>query len=182
MSIEDYALNLLLVAVVIRQVRGKKLTAVGLLWPVALVVAAGLEYLHAVPTAGNDLVLIVIGGATGAVLGGLCGLFTRIFRRPDNSLMVRATGTAAALWVVGVGARMGFAMYAENGGGPTIAGFSAGHHITGAAAWTDCLLLMSLAEVLARTVLLAARAEWGATRSRTRCLGGGGGIASGAQA
>jgi hypothetical protein len=156
-SLEDYTLNLLLVAVVIRQVRGKKLTPVGLLWPVGLVVAAGVEYLHGIPTAGNDLPLAAGGALLGAVLGCLCGLFTRIHRLPDNTLLAKATGLAALLWVLGVGARMGFALYAENGGGPAIAQFSATHHITSAAAWTACLLLMSLTEVLGRTALLATR-------------------------
>jgi hypothetical protein len=157
LSLEDYAVSLLLVAVVIRQVRGKKLTAVGLAWPVGLVVWAAVEYLQGIPTAGNDLPLELGGALLGAVLGCLCGLFTRIHRLPDDSLQAKATGVAALLWVLGVGARMGFALYAENGGGPRIAQFSATHHITSAAAWTACLLLMSLTEVLGRTALLAGR-------------------------
>lgn len=157
MSFEDYALNLLLVAVVIRQVRGKKLTVVGLLWPVGLVLVAGVEYLDGIPTAGNDLPLALTGAATGVVLGCLCGLFTRIHRRPDGSLLATATGRAALLWVLGMGARICFALYGEHGGGPAIAQFSAAHDITSAAAWTACLLLMSLTEVLGRTLLLATR-------------------------
>ncbi len=157
MSVEDYALNLVLVAVVIRQIRGRKLTAIGLLWPVGLVVFAAVEYLHGLPTSGNDLTLVVAGAIVGGTLGCLCGLLTRIHRLPDESLLAKATAAAALLWVLGVGARMGFAVYAENGGGPAIARFSAAHHITSAAAWTACLLLMSLSEVLGRTALLATR-------------------------
>jgi hypothetical protein len=154
----DYALNLLLVAAVVRQMRGKKLTAVGLLWPVGLVVLAAVEYLHSIPSAGNDLELALAGALIGATLGCLCGLLTRIHRQPDHSLLAKATGAAAVLWVLGVGARMAFALYAENGGGPSVAHFSAIHHITGAAAWTAGLILMSLTEVLGRTAVLAARA------------------------
>lgn len=157
MSLEDYALNVLLVAIVIRQIRGKRLTAIGLLWPVGLVVAAGVKYLHAIPTAGNDLPLAISGALIGAALGCLCGLFTRIHRLPDDSLLAKATGLAALLWTLGVGARMGFALYGQNGGGPAIARFSTVHHITSATAWTACLLLMSLTEVLGRTALLATR-------------------------
>lgn len=159
MSMQDYAVNLLLVAVVIRQVRGKKLTTLGLLWPVALVVLAAVEYLHGIPTSGNDLALTVEGAVSGVVLGCLCGLLTRIHRTADGSLVAKATGLAAALWVVGVGARMGFALYAEHGGSAAIARFSAVHHITSPAAWTACLLLMSLTEVLGRTVFLATRSR-----------------------
>jgi hypothetical protein len=156
-SIEDYALNLVLVALVVRQLRGKKLTIVGLLWPVALVLAAGAEYLRGIPTAGSDLPLVLVGALTGAALGLLCAACTRIAAGPDATLIARATGVAAVLWVLGVGARLGFGIYAENGGGPVIERFSARHDITSAQAWTACLLLMSLAEVLGRTALLAIR-------------------------
>jgi hypothetical protein len=167
----DYALNLLLVTAVVRQMRGKKLTAVGLLWPVGLVVAAALEYLHSIPSAGNDLELALAGGAIGATLGCLCGLLTRIHRQPDDSLLAKATGAAALLWVLGVGARMAFALYAENGGGPSVARFSALHHITGAAAWTAALILMSLTEVIGRTAVLAGRAYRAARPATATQLG-----------
>jgi hypothetical protein len=154
----DYALNLLLVAAVVRQMRGKKLTAVGLLWPIGLVVVAAIEYLHSIPSAGDDLELALAGAAIGATLGCLCGLFTRIHRLPDDSLVAKATGAAAVLWVLGIGARMAFALYAENGGGPSVARFSAVHHITSAAAWTAALILMALTEVIGRTAVLGGRA------------------------
>ncbi len=158
MSVEDYALNLLLVAVVMRQMRGKKLSTAGLLWPVGLVLVFGARYLRSIPTAGNDLVLIIGGAAFGAVLGTLCGLLTRIHRLPDGSLLAKATGVAALLWVLGVGGRMGFGLYAEHGGGPAIARFSTEHQV-GAGAWTAGLILMALAEVIGRTALLAVRAH-----------------------
>jgi hypothetical protein len=156
MSVEDYALNLLLVAAVLRQIRGKRLTTIALLWPVALVAAIGVKYLHGIPTSGNDLALTVAGGVVGGVLGCLCGAFTRVEPQPDGAPVAKAGGSAAGLWVIGVGARTGFAFYAEHGGGPAIARFSALHHIT-LAAWAPCLVLMALAEVIGRTVLLAGR-------------------------
>lgn len=166
-SVEDYALNLLLIAVVIRQIRGKKLTVVSLLWPVGLVALAAAKYLRTIPTAGNDLALALGGALVGAALGSLCGVFTRIHHLPDDSLLAKATGLAAALWIVGVGARMGFALFAEDGGGPAIGRFSADHHITGAAAWTACLILMALAEVVGRTGVLAVRSRFYVARPVT---------------
>jgi hypothetical protein len=157
MSLSDYALNLLLVALVLRQIRGKRLTVVSLAWPVGIVVIAAVEYLHGVPAAGNDLELVGAGVLVGGTLGGLCGLFTRIHRLPDRALVAKATGLAAALWVLGTGARMAFALYAQNGGGPAIGRFSVAHDITGARAWTAALVLMALAEVLGRTAILGAR-------------------------
>lgn len=159
MSSEDYVLNLLLIALVIRQVWGKRLTLFGLLWPVGLVGVAAVKYLHTVPSEGNDLVLVLACGVIGGLLGCLCGLATHIERLSDDGLLAKATGVAALLWTLGVGARLAFAIYATNGGAPTIARFSAEHHITGGAAWTAGLIAMSLAEVLGRTVLLAVRSR-----------------------
>jgi hypothetical protein len=156
-SAEDYALNLLLVAVVVRQIRGKRLTPFGLLWPLALVGWAAVEYLHGIPSAGHDPVLAGCGALCGATLGVLCGVCTRIEVRPDRSVVARAGAAAAGFWVAGVGARMGFAVVAENGGAAAIGRFSAAHQITGAGAWTACLFLMSLCEVLSRTVVLGLR-------------------------
>lgn len=157
MSLEDYALNLLLIALVVRQLRGKKLTTFGLLWPVAIVVYAAITYLRGIPTSGNDLVLVVAGGLVGAMLGCGCALTTNVFRNEAGTVIGKATGVAAALWIAGTGARMVFALYAENGGGNAIARFGVEHHITGAAPWTAALILMALAEVIGRTIILAAR-------------------------
>lgn len=167
MSVGDYALNALLVAVVIRQIRGKRLTVLGLLWPIGLVGIAAAEYLRSIPTAGNDAVLVAAGVAVGAGLGTGAGVLTEIRELPPRGLVARATLPAAALWILGTGGRMGFALFAENGGGPAIARFSAANRITGASAWTACLLLMALAEVLGRTVALAWRG-----RGVSRAAGG----------
>jgi hypothetical protein len=158
-SAGDVALNALLVAVVIRQIRGKRLTAVGLLWPIVLVGIAAAKYLKAVPSSGNDLELVLGGAGVGAALGASCGLLTSVERRPGDVIFARATSWAAILWVLGTGARMAFALYAENGGAAAIGHFSAANRITGAAAWTACLVLMALAEVVGRTALLAVRAR-----------------------
>ena len=158
MSIEGYLLNLLLVAAVVLQMRGKRLTPTGLLWPIALVIGAGVKYLGNVPTSGNDLPFLIAGGLTGALLGCLCGVFTRLRVDPHNRVIARATGLAALFWVAGIGSRIVFELYAQNGGGPDIARFSVEHRISGASAWSACLVLMALTEVVGRTALLGLRA------------------------
>lgn len=157
MSLDDYLLDLLLIAVVIRQLRGRKLTAVGLLWPIPLVLWAGVEYLHGIPTSGGDLVLVLGCAVVGVALGLSCGVLTRLHRQVDGAVIATATGAAALLWVIGVGARLAFGLYATHGGGPSIARFSTAHHITSAGTWTAALLLMSLCEVLLRAATLGLR-------------------------
>lgn len=63
------------------------------------------------------------------------------------------------LWVVGVGARLVFAFWSSHGGGPAIERFSVAHQITSSSAWVTAIILMALAEVLARTTVLRLRAR-----------------------
>lgn len=159
MSTTDYFVNGLLIALLIRQIHGKRLTAFGLVWPVAVVVWAGYSYLHGIPTAGNDLLLVMTAISVGATLGILCGALTHLHLRADGTFLAKAGVVAAILWIVGVGSRLAFELYATHGGSPSIAHFSATRSITSAEAWTSALILMAFAEVISRTGVLAWRAR-----------------------
>ena len=159
MSPTEYLLNAILIGLVALQVRGRRLSARSLLWPVVVVAVVAGEYLHGVPTRGNDLALAVGGALVGAALGTGCGLATRVARRADGATIAKAGPLAAALWVTGVGARLAFSLYASHGGGAAIVRFSAAHNITSTDAWVACLVLMALCEVLGRTAVLAAKAH-----------------------
>jgi hypothetical protein len=165
MPTTDYIVNGLLIALVIRQILGKKLTAFGLIWPVGVVVWAGYSYLHGIPTAGNDVVLVMTGITVGATLGVLCGAYTHLHPQANGTFLAKAGFVAAALWIVGVGSRLAFELYATHGGGASIAHFSANHSITSTEAWTSALILMAFAEVLSRTGVLAWRARSSLARS-----------------
>jgi hypothetical protein len=154
MSTTDYLLNGALIALVVLQLRGRRLTARSLLLPVAIVVFAAVEYLHGIPTAGNDLTLALVGAFAGVALGTACGLATRVFRRADGATVAKAGPLAAALWVAGIGSRIAFALYSSHGGGREIERFSTAHHITSVEAWVACLILMALCEVLTRTATI----------------------------
>ncbi len=156
MSWSEWLISAALVAAVVRQLRGRRLTTVALCWPVGLVLVAAAEYLRGLPADGTGLVLVLGAGVVGAALGVGCGRLTRLRRAPDRAVVAQATGLAALLWVVGMSARGGFALYAEHGGQAAIGRFSAAHALTGTV-WTDGLLLMALTEVLGRTATLAWR-------------------------
>jgi hypothetical protein len=153
----DYLINVLLVASVLRQLRGRRLTWFSLGWPIALVAWAAVTYLRGYPAGGNNLVLVTGCAAAGIVLGGLCGWLSRVYAGPGGRITVRATGLAALLWVLGTGSRLAFVLYAEHGGYPRIEAFDASHHITSFQTWETSLILMALTEVLARTAFLAPR-------------------------
>ena len=158
MTLTDYVIDLALIGIVVLQIRGRRLTTRTLLLPVVLVAWAARNYLHSIPTAGNDLILIAVCTGVGLTLGAAAGWFTRVSPGPDGSPIAKAGAVAAVLWVLGVGFRFAFQEYATHGGERTIAHFSAAHAITTGQAWVAALVLMAIGEALARTAVLAARA------------------------
>jgi hypothetical protein len=158
-SATGYIINTILVLLVLRQVRENRLDLVNLILPVVLVAGAAAYYLRSVPAGGHDVLLDVTLAAAGAVLGALCALTTHVRRGPDGTAISRAGLIAAGLWIVGIGARMAFAYSSDHGAGPAIARFSAAHLITGADAWVAALVIMALAEVVARLGILRLRAR-----------------------
>lgn len=157
MTFTDYLIDIGLIAIVLVQVRGRRVTVRNLLLPVAICIWAATQYLHGIPTAGNDLVLVGLGAGAGVVLGALTAVFSRVTRGSDGHPFVKAGALAAVLWVAGVGTRFAFQFYASHGGAGAIGRFSAAHAITSSEAWVAALLLMAFGEVLARTALVAYR-------------------------
>ncbi|MGE7439190.1 hypothetical protein [Kitasatospora sp. NPDC001175] len=157
MNTTDYIVNAILVLLVVRQIRGGRLDLTSLLLPVVLVSATALYYLRSVPTAGNDLVLELVLAGAGAALGAACGVTTQLWRREDG-VYAKAGFAAAALWVLGMATRTGFAFASDHGAGTAIADFSRTHLITGAQAWVAAFVLMALSEVVARLVVIRYRA------------------------
>ncbi len=156
MSPVDYVIDILLIALVLRQIRRQPLTAGSIILPAVLIIAAGLNYLRPFRIGGSDLALIVLLTAVGTALGMLSGLATRVWR--DNGVIMSQAGVAAALlWIVGMAGRFGFAYYSTHGGRNEVAQFSIAHHITGDAVWMTALVLMAFGEVLARVLVLQIR-------------------------
>ena len=164
MTLTNWLIDVALVALVLVQLRGRPLTGRGLLLPIALVAFAGYKYLDGIPTAGNDLLLIIAGVTLGAGLGISAGALTRVYRREDGVLMARATVVAAVLWVVGMGGRLIFQIYATHGGGKSIGRFSVTHHLDGTV-WATALILSAFAEVFGRTAVLWLRMQTSPARS-----------------
>ncbi len=111
-----------------------------------------MRYLHDIPMSGNSLVLIGSATLVGLALGLGAGILTRVYRNADGNVVGIATITAAVLWVLGVGFRLAFQLYATHGGAEAIGRFSTRHAIE-TDAWTAAVLLMAFAEVFARTAI-----------------------------
>jgi hypothetical protein len=159
MTITDYAIDIVLIGLVAFQIHGMRLTRRALILPLVLVGIVATNYLKTIPTAGNDLFLIVGLTAIGATLGSLAGLFTSVRQDSSGTPVAKAGAVAAILWVLGVGSRFAFQLYVSHGGFPAVAHFSATHDITSGAAWTAALVLMALTEVLCRHAIIVFRAH-----------------------
>ncbi|CAL9490224.1 MULTISPECIES: hypothetical protein [Streptomyces] len=161
MTATEWITDIALVLVVFRQLREDRLDHKTFLIPLGIVAFVAYSYLDSVPTAGNDLVLIAALTGVGAVLGVAGGVYTRI-RALGGHLMIKAGVVSAVLWVLGMGARMGFQVWVEHGGGADdVARFSLAHHITSDQAWVTAFVLMAVTEVVTRvgTIYLRSRAK-----------------------
>ena len=157
MSTTDYLINAALIAVVLVQIREQRLGLRSILLPIGLVAFAAQNYLHAIPTGGNDVLLIGALIAVGATFGAAAGFAMKMRRDDDGATVARAGWLAAGLWVLGISARLGFVLASEHGAGHAIAQFSIANQITGSAAWTAALVLEAFAEVFARMIVIQTR-------------------------
>jgi hypothetical protein len=157
MSITDYLIDSALVLLVLVQIKERRLTTKALVRPVIILAVAVVNYVHSIPTAGNDLVLITALALTGLLIGVASGQTVQMRRGAHGEALARAGWLSGLFWVLGMGSRFAFLIWVNNGGAETVGRFSIQHAITGGAAWTVALLAMAAFEVGGRSLVLAAR-------------------------
>jgi hypothetical protein len=156
MRTTDYLINAVFVLIVLRQARERELDLRSVIVPLAIVAYVAQLYVHSIPTAGNDLVLIGALGAIGLALGVASGFATHV-RPGENGLALARVGwVAGALLIAGIGSRMVFEFALSHGAHHAVVSFSYTHHI-GAAAWPVALVLMALLEVSTRIAIVQLR-------------------------
>ena len=158
MTFTDYLINAVFVFIVLRQARERRLDLRSLLVPLAVVLFVARNYVHSIPTAGNDLVLVGLLATVGLSFGLLSGFATHVRVDETGAALARVGWIAGALLIAGISARMIFVFAVNNGAEPAIRSFSIAHHI-GAAAWPVALVSMALCEVAARLVTVQLRAR-----------------------
>jgi hypothetical protein len=159
MTFTDYLIDSALVLLVLLQIKERKLTTKTIVRPLVIVAIAVANYLHGIPTAGNDLVLLAVLALVGLLIGVGSGQAVMMRRDSDGGVLARAGWISAFFWVLGMGSRFAFLIWANNGGAATIGHFSASHSITGGEAWTVALLAMAVFEVCGRSLIMALRRE-----------------------
>jgi hypothetical protein len=157
MTITDYLIDSALVLLVLLQIKERPLTTRALIRPLVIVAIAVVNYLHGVPTAGNDLVLVGVLALLGLSIGVASGQAVSMRRGRDGEVLARAGWLSGFFWVLGMGSRFAFAVWISHGGAVAIGQFSAQHAITSGEAWTAALLAMAVFEVWGRSLVLAAR-------------------------
>jgi hypothetical protein len=157
MNFSDYLIDSVLVLLVLIQIKERPMTRKALIRPLVILSIAVVNYLHGIPTQGNDLVLVGVLALVGGVIGVASGVSAIFARRSDGIVTLRSGWLSGLFWVLGMGSRFAFAYWAAHSGAGQLASFSANHHITSAEAWTVALLAMAVFEVCGRTLTLAGR-------------------------
>jgi hypothetical protein len=156
MTTSDYIINALFVFVVLRQARERKLDLRSLLGPLATVAFVASNYVHTIPTSGNDLLFAGLLALAGLTLGVLSGLTTQIRADADGNAYSRVSWIAGFLLIFGIGSRLVFAFALSHGAGPAVRDFSISHQIS-ATAWPLALVAMALLEVTTRLAIVHVR-------------------------
>jgi hypothetical protein len=156
MTTTEYLLNALFVLAVLRQARDRQLDLRSFLVPFVILFFVARQYIHSVPTAGNDLVLVGALAAVGVAFGLTSALTTRVRLGDDGAAYARVGWIAGILLTIGIGSRMVFAFVVTHGAEPAIRSFSISHQI-GAAAWPVALVSMAILEVVTRVSLVHLR-------------------------
>ena len=157
MTTLDYVLSLAGLAVMLNVMREGELSGRRLCRSLVIAAILAINFLHEVPTAGADGVLVALGVLAGAACAVVGALATRLDLRPDGTVIARAGVVAYAVTIVAFGGRMGFAFAATHGLGPSIGRFSASVGITSQSAWVASLVLMMVTDIAVRAILLWAR-------------------------
>ncbi len=105
MSITDYLIDSALVLLVLLQIKERALTTQTIVRPLIILALAVANYLHGIPTTGNDLVLLAALALTGLLIGIASGQTIHMRRNGDGQVLARAGLSSAGFWVLGMGSR-----------------------------------------------------------------------------
>jgi TRAP-type C4-dicarboxylate transport system permease small subunit len=154
MSASVWIINLVVLTAVLEADLGRrKITWFRLARPVVLAGVIIAFYIKGVAGSGSGLALELALAVLGIILGLAAGAIFRVFREKGFSWS-RAGAAYAALWMVVIGARIGFADATSHSRHLQV--WLGAHRIT-SDALTDALIFMAAGMLLARTGTLIAR-------------------------
>ena len=101
MTATDYLINAAFVLIVFRQARERKLDRRSLIIPLVLIAYVAHMYVHSIPTAGNDPVLIAALATIGLTFGVISGFATHVRAGEHGFAVARVGWLAGGLLVAG---------------------------------------------------------------------------------